>query len=841
VSKLQSFKAISEAHSLPVTKDMVVTSKYDPSKFSGQPSPRLEVLIDIEDDTENAIKTAEEIEDRLEALKERYYLLSGSWLDAKLDASKLTRGTIALAKEYEWRVKGRPIETIGASLMDATKNVGQADSLREVSYSIARLRTIEEDISDRISWAIVHPPCRVPGCKNKAVLIAGSDSPSICTFCKAEQKLLKATGHRSPSIKVDTDLEQLERLRKDALRQEAVLTDCLGMFDVESAAALRRQVEKEAEQLNVLLSWRSLIKAQRSSQTIGVDQAEQEHGVERSIRRLHIIETQIIVLSDFIETSGGWKAAVVIGQGYVNVDAKTEYWNVDEKVGMLNEMVTYLKSNLESEHEDKISIIEKNDVKVSSLENDIKTKQLKIEELELELLASQKQVAPPIIQVEEPLDVDQKVAKLKLQLERQTGIAQGLQAALEKFMFDLKPELDTPISNSGIASVKQDMKSRRRSMLSNGSDGDVSDDEEDDEDIDGLFGDDDVKYPNYDVSYVRKNHTKVKTEKKDADPDETKEDLSVINDDEDEVEIEDDAWLLRRAALVAAGETEAVISLEKSLYLLETDGEKVYDKVKEISENAKQKAKALELELSIMTDACIAAKKQIDTLEKLYRSSLCANSNSKQNSKNNSRQSTANSKKIGGKEGGPIPQLLYHDIRGVDSVGGVSGMRGPLTPGASGDFGVGGVDGGNSAAETIIAGLKAEVVDRDHDIRRYLAQLKLFGIPDQLDFAAPKSAGVGSGTLLSTNDTKQVDPIPNITASSSSPAVVVEDNEATLATTKPTIDNTTTEATTTGQSKRASFSDKVTNPIGCLEELEKLVVHDKSVVELLNSLLFQKN
>ena len=41
---------------------------------------------------------------------------------------------------------------------------------------------------------------------------------------------------------------------------------------------------------------------------------------------------QAEVLSEFIDSVGGWRAAVVLGAGFVNVDAHVEYWHTDDKV-----------------------------------------------------------------------------------------------------------------------------------------------------------------------------------------------------------------------------------------------------------------------------------------------------------------------------------------------------------------------------------------------------------------------------------------------------------------------------------------------------------------------------
>jgi hypothetical protein len=58
------------------------------------------------------------------------------WVDAKLDAEKLTVGTVALAKEISWRKHGRPIHEIEELLRKAIASVGDGDSLRQVSFVI---------------------------------------------------------------------------------------------------------------------------------------------------------------------------------------------------------------------------------------------------------------------------------------------------------------------------------------------------------------------------------------------------------------------------------------------------------------------------------------------------------------------------------------------------------------------------------------------------------------------------------------------------------------------------------------------------------------------------------
>jgi hypothetical protein len=75
---------------------------------------------------------------------------------------------------------------------------------------------------------------------------------------------------------------------------------------VEAAAALRRDLERQTEQMRVLLMWQQAAK--------GSDRRAQRN------RNLAKLEGQLAVVHEFIESEGGWRAAVFLGPGRVNID-----------------------------------------------------------------------------------------------------------------------------------------------------------------------------------------------------------------------------------------------------------------------------------------------------------------------------------------------------------------------------------------------------------------------------------------------------------------------------------------------------------------------------------------
>jgi hypothetical protein len=212
-------------------------------------------------------------------------------------------------------------------------------------------------------------------------LVEGKSGPLLCDKCMLFDKSNGSMPSPTTASK-NTDVEVLKKLRAEALSQQEALHDCLTIFDVESAAALRRQVEKEAEQLLVLLSWRSLSKATRASKLIKADEADKLTQATDSDRRLHILQNQISVLNEYIEAGGGWRAAIVVGPGYVNVEANLEYWHLEEREGMLKEMVKFLKGTLDKEHENKLSLVGGNDKKLKQLKDEIAKQKKIIEDLE---------------------------------------------------------------------------------------------------------------------------------------------------------------------------------------------------------------------------------------------------------------------------------------------------------------------------------------------------------------------------------------------------------------------------------------------------------------------------
>jgi hypothetical protein len=124
-------------------------------------------------------------------------------------------------------------------------------------------------------------------------------------------------------------------------------------------------VTKEHEQLRVLLSWKAAAAKPKRSNSAGLEgladdasagslvsrgdgaslaAADAAQGASQSQLRLNLLEAQLEVLSEFIDAAGGWRAAVLLGPGFVNVDAELSYWRPEERSQMLQEITQFLKA-----------------------------------------------------------------------------------------------------------------------------------------------------------------------------------------------------------------------------------------------------------------------------------------------------------------------------------------------------------------------------------------------------------------------------------------------------------------------------------------------------------------
>ena len=182
------------------------------------PSPRQDVLDEVEAARELNLTKAADLEQAMEALRLRYHGLVDRWVDAEAPAKALKRGALLLAAEAAWRKRGRPVHEFAVRLAAIDASVEEDHSLRALSFAVADLRCYDEDLSIRLAWAASHPTHD------------GSDG---------------------------TDRKHMAALQEAALGKARHFSEALSSFDVESAAALRKEVEKEAEQLRVLLSWKA--------------------------------------------------------------------------------------------------------------------------------------------------------------------------------------------------------------------------------------------------------------------------------------------------------------------------------------------------------------------------------------------------------------------------------------------------------------------------------------------------------------------------------------------------------------------------------------------------------
>jgi hypothetical protein len=87
-------------------------------------------------------------------------------VDVDGDTETLDKGTQLLVVEVLWRRKGRPVSEL-EGLIEKADSVVDQESLRSVTFGIAEMRHLDEEISERMEWAREHPPCATPGCVSK--------------------------------------------------------------------------------------------------------------------------------------------------------------------------------------------------------------------------------------------------------------------------------------------------------------------------------------------------------------------------------------------------------------------------------------------------------------------------------------------------------------------------------------------------------------------------------------------------------------------------------------------------------------------------------------------------
>lgn len=198
------------------------------------------------------------------------------------------------------------------------------------------------------------------------------------------------------------------------------------------------QVTKEYEQLRVLLSWKAAtVKAKKNTSNASLEQlvaeaeksgssssgnqgaalaaADKAQGVSKLQERLDLLATQLDVLSEFIDVAGGWRAAVVLGHGFVNVDADVAYWKPDERQAMLTEIVKYLKAQSATEAHRARAAAEKAERERNKLE-------ARLKQLQAELALAKKNRKGPVVSGGGADPAEVLLLKAQLKLEKKLSI-----------------------------------------------------------------------------------------------------------------------------------------------------------------------------------------------------------------------------------------------------------------------------------------------------------------------------------------------------------------------------------------------------------------------------------
>jgi hypothetical protein len=251
-------------------------------QFASFPSPRLPLLNAAQAAHERTLEKQHDVDAALVDLRERYHALVDKWVDLDGSAANLSRGALQLASEVSWRRRGRPVHQLVRRLAEVDGAVDEG-SLRSVSLGVATLRRFDWDVSDRLAWAKAHPPCKRPGCPDKArdaldvngsggggvggtkgrgvAVEVGRDGAyevvsALCHACAAAgAPLPSAAGYPDGHLggggsedgdgeSEDPDWERLEELRAEALEKAGLLTDAMHQFSVEAAAGLRHSASR---------------------------------------------------------------------------------------------------------------------------------------------------------------------------------------------------------------------------------------------------------------------------------------------------------------------------------------------------------------------------------------------------------------------------------------------------------------------------------------------------------------------------------------------------------------------------------------------------------------------
>lgn len=151
------------------------------------------------------------------------------------------------------------------------------------------------------------------------------------------------------------------------------------------------------------------------SQGAALAAADKAQGVSKLQERLDLLETQLEVLSEFIDVAGGWRAAVVLGHGFVNVDADVAYWKPDERQAMLAEIVKYLKTQAATEAHRARNAAEKAERERAKLE-------ARLKQLQAELAAAKKNRKGPVVSGGGADPAEVLLLKAQLKLEKKLSI-----------------------------------------------------------------------------------------------------------------------------------------------------------------------------------------------------------------------------------------------------------------------------------------------------------------------------------------------------------------------------------------------------------------------------------
>ena len=161
--------------------------------------------------------------------------------------------------------------------------------------------------------------------------------------------------------KDDANIEAARRSLKAQL--DASLWELLAPHPIESCAALLYEVRDTVCKVEHIHRWRRALMGRKGDD--GTDAAP-------ALGKLETLQAQVHVLESAIAQKGGWKAAVYLDSGDLNLEVHLAYWSPEEQKSMLLETKAVLLADLDRLKGARLAERRKNQVLVKDLTKQIR-------------------------------------------------------------------------------------------------------------------------------------------------------------------------------------------------------------------------------------------------------------------------------------------------------------------------------------------------------------------------------------------------------------------------------------------------------------------------------------